>query len=354
MFKIRSQSYAKELPGTDCVFQPDDLDAYSEDPWDIRISISGAPLEDAFYFTVDDPAAASKPIRALLSEYALNPAKRELLAVDDYPDLPYLQEELLQYEKNAKEGLLDVSYYVNHAPDPGPVDLNSRASNYLSSCAYHDGSHDYLVLDLVLVASVVGKRDYDAERMVRDLSDVFLMKLIDYRMQHGDPSLTEFMTEPPVSFFLGNSSASQYINVSTGLRHLVTSGFIKRAYADSAYTLEVSEAGLKAIADLNAESQDLSLRYDLFDSVGIAPPALGVPDGFDARVQMMEFDGLKCERSVLLRVIDMAPDLYFLGDWGDAYEDASFLTTLFEALAYKTNFSREVLESLKQLAESET
>ena len=69
---IGQRSFAKSLPGTDCTFQPDDLSEYRDDPWDIRISIADAPLEEAFYYTMDDPSAASLPIKVLLADHALN------------------------------------------------------------------------------------------------------------------------------------------------------------------------------------------------------------------------------------------------------------------------------------------
>ncbi len=36
-------TFKKDLPGADIVFQPDDIEDYKNDAWDIRISIGDAP-----------------------------------------------------------------------------------------------------------------------------------------------------------------------------------------------------------------------------------------------------------------------------------------------------------------------
>ena len=51
---------------------------------------------------------------------------------------------------------------------------------------------------------------------------------------------------------------------------------------------------------LRKEAADLVAAYEKYASVSVAPCTLGVPDGFDVRLQMMEFDGLDPERCVLI------------------------------------------------------
>ena len=102
---------------------------------------------------------------------------------------------------------------------------------------------------------------------------------------------------------------------------------------------------------LEKEIEKLFDRYDRFDSVGIAPPALGVPDGFDARVQMMEFDGADCERSVFLQIVGRREeDLFAPENWFSAYSSFDFYQEVRTALAFKTNFSLETLRALQSLA----
>ena len=345
------RTFEKELPGADCTFQPDDLSDYADDPWDIRISIADSPLDEAFYITVEDPSAARKTIRMLLLDYALNPENRHLLDVDDYPDLPYLQSELIQYQQNAKQGLLQIDYFVNHAPEPGPVDLNRRAADYLSCCTYHDRSHDYLVLDLVLVPSVAQRQGYDTGRLNSELGGVFLLKLIDRCIQQGDTDLAVFMQTAPVKAFVQGTSSQAYGTFIRSMQRLVLDGYATRTHTGSEYALEMTEHGLAMMTELNEASLLIEQQYDLFDSVGIAPPALGIPDGFDARVQMMEYERMDCERSVLLRILDMDPSLYAEEHWLDSEGNFACLPAVFEAMAYKTNFSREILNALKLLAE---
>ena len=66
---------------------------------------------------------------------------------------------------------------------------------------------------------------------------------------------------------------------------------------------------------------------------------------------MIEFDGKDIGESVLLRVLEDFGEEYFCGNWADIYEDLSFYNNVHDALAYKTNFSVEILTELKKLAE---
>ena len=53
----------------------------------------------------------------------------------------------------------------------------------------------------------------------------------------------------------------------------------------------------------------------------------------------------------MLRVLEDFGEEYFCGNWADIYEDLSFYNNVHDALAYKTNFSVEILTELKKLAE---
>ena len=53
---------------------------------------------------------------------------------------------------------------------------------------------------------------------------------------------------------------------------------------------------------MKQETLDTAQKYNCFDSVSIYPCALGVPGGFDARVQMLDYDGRDYELQVLLQV----------------------------------------------------
>ncbi|SVD59455.1 uncharacterized protein METZ01_LOCUS412309, partial [marine metagenome] len=55
--------YDKDLAGAVTKYQPVDLVEYDGEPWDIRISMDYAPLEDAFYFTVNDSDATNESVR---------------------------------------------------------------------------------------------------------------------------------------------------------------------------------------------------------------------------------------------------------------------------------------------------
>lgn len=87
---------------------------------------------------------------------------------------------------------------------------------------------------------------------------------------------------------------------------------------------------------LRAAADELAVAYEKYASVAVAPCALGVPDGFDVRLQMMELDGLDPERCVLTQLL------------ADSHlELAECLEPVCEALAFKTNFTSEILNELK-------
>ena len=254
--------YAKEMLGAETVFRPSNQIEYAGHSWDIRISIGNAPLDEAFFFSVESYAEAQRPIRELLEEFALNPAREAELALEEYPDLPFLQQELIQCYEGARGGGLDLCVYVNLCPDP--VDLNLPAVDFLAACTFRDRSWDYLVLDLVFEMNV--------------------------------PVPDEAM---------------------------------RQAFLDRYATLELSES-------LRDEVRTLSAAYEKYASVSVAPFALGVPDGFDVRLQMMEFSGVDPERFLLLHYMDEE----------GLTAEAAFCNVC-DALAFKTAFTAEILEGLK-------
>jgi hypothetical protein len=355
-------TFKKGLPGADIVFQPDDIEDYKNDAWDIRISIGDAPLEEAFYFTVDDPDAVNLTIDKLLDSYALNPEFSSKLDIEEYPDLPFMQEELTQYRMNEQKGLLKLEYYINHSSFEGPVNLWEPAKQYLSVCTYHDGSYDYRVLDLVIVPDISETTVFEIEQRRSMYGHIYLLMLLDYFMEKGERAFRRFTKETPMAAFLGRKSDFSHNMFTNGMRRLEADHLIRTSGSNMSAgstldesSLELAERGTQQLAILKEESQRLANIYDKYDSVSVIPVALGIPDGFDVRVQMMEFDGLDCERSVLLRVLDEGSEEYFgQSDWCEIYESFSFFEIVKEALAYKTNFSAEILQALKELAESES
>ncbi len=95
-------------------------------------------------------------------------------------------------------------------------------------------------------------------------------------------------------------------------------------------------AKLELSGEVLEEARALDTAYERYSSVAVAPCALGVPEGFDVRLQMMEYDGLDPERCLLLH--------YMLED-GLSVDGA--VECVYEALSFKTAFSREILEELK-------
>jgi len=353
-----SLSFKKNLPGADIVFQPDDIREYENDAWDIRISIGDAPLDEAFYFTVEDPQAVRMSIEQLLESYALNLELSSQLDIDDYPDLPFMQEELIQYRTNERNNLLEVEYYINHCPTEGTVNLSEPANKYMSVCTYHDRSHDYRVLDLVIVPFSPELSLFDIQQKQNAYGYIYLLLLLDHYMKKGDRTSRKFLKTPPMAAFLRTASGMSYDTFTNGLRRLEMDHLIKITGRElggdlnrKAASIELTESGARELAALKEDSRQIAHDYDKYDSVSVCPVALGIPDGFDVRVQMMEFDGLDFERSIVIRVIDENKDeMFSQNDWCQIYEEFSFFEIVCEALAYKTNFSTEILSALKDLA----
>jgi hypothetical protein len=351
--------FAKEQPGADLVFQPSDLGDYAKDAWDIRISIGDAPLDEAFYFTVNDSDAVRLTIGQLLDQYALNPERRSELDVAEYPELPFLQEELIQYVANERKGLLDLDWYVNHNTLSGPVNLHQTARTHLSVCTYHDGSEDYRVLDLILVPSVREPSPSEINRMRREYGELFLLLLLDYQLAQGDAAMAAFVEEPAVDAWLKHRPEMAYRHFMDGMKDIENRGLIMKQVGEEALgsaagqgvRVELTKAGRTRLDGIMDEYQSAADYYNQFDSVSIAPPGLGVPDGFDARVQMMEYDGLDCERTLVIQILAQGRDEWFtLDEFHEAYDSFLICDVVREALAYKTNFSAEVLDSLRELA----
>lgn len=254
--------YAKEMPGAEQELCPGNVATDVGDAWDIRISIGDEPLDEAFFFSIESLDDAARSVRDVLEEFALNPAREAELDIDHYPDLPFLQQELIQYYEAAKRGQFNLRVFVNHM-DP-ELDLDIPARELLARCTFRNRSWDYLVLDLV------------------------------------------FEAEPPKP---DSEAVEQFV-----VRH--------------------KDLGCRDALRLDAAER--AATYEKYASVSVAPCALGVPDGFDIRLQMMEFDGLDPQRCVLVDLM-AARDL----ELADAFEPVC------EALVFKTNFSSEILNELK-------
>ena len=348
------KKFSKELPGADCVFKPDDILDYENDAWDIRISLSNAPLEEAFYYTMDDPSTADMSINQLLKNHALDPEKVGQLDIAEYPDLPAIQTELNLYLENARKNLLKVDFFINQAPESEPLDLNSKARDYLGVCTYHDGSHDYRVLDLILIASPPVLGTFELDDIRRKYGQIYLLLLFHQKEKLGEDSFTQFLKEPPFQDFKSNKYDSNYKNIISAIKSMEMKRIVK---SSSSYgpdknepVIQITKEGHELIEQYKNAAREIAEVYDCYESCSIAPPALGIPGGFDVRVQMMELDGKNLSESILLRVLEDFGEEFFSGDWAQTFENMSFYNNVLDGLAFKTNFSFEVLQQLKELA----
>lgn len=253
-------AYNKELPGADLISCPPNLEIYKGQTWDIRISIGDAPLSEAFIFSMESLEDAKRTIGDLLDEFALNPDRTAELDLDHYPELPFLQQELLEIWEGAKDGAFELQLFINQRESAVPRD--SVAHDFLSACTFRNKSWDYLLLDIIFSIGPI---------------------LID------EDKRNEFVARYP------------------SLNH------------------ETAKKEMAALA-----------VYDKYASVAVAPCALGVPDGFDLRLQMAEYEGIDPERYAVIQLLS---------------QEERSLSEIFEqvceALAKKTHFTGDVLEQLK-------
>ena len=311
-------------------------------------------MEEAFYFTVKDPKAVNMTIEELLNQYALNPDLQDQLDTQDNPDLPFMQEELIQYQRSAKNGLMDIEYYINYNPFAGPIPLSRRAKDMLCVCTYDDDSNDYRVLDLIIVPSVHHLQGNELQKVRKEYGYIFMLLLFEHFDSMGRDDYLNFLKHPAVKGFLDFRSSSDYPEFHAALGDLERRGLVKREMGSlnsSDISLILTEKGTAELQNLHAEQQKLE-QYDIYDSVAAHPAGLGVPDGFDARVQMMQLDGIDTERAMVLCVLDQNKDVIFGDDtWCDNFESFSFYHIVQDALAYKTNFTADVLQELKGLGQ---
>lgn len=359
-------TFEKELPGARTVFQSEDLASYEGSPWDIRISLGDAPLEDAFYFTIEDPDAIHLPIRVLLEQHALNRERRAELDIARYPDLPNIQEELVQYLEAQHRKTLDLLVYVNKNPEPGPVDLDAAADGFIATCSFEDGSFDYRVLDLVFVICPPSPDDMDVRELHEKYAEPCLLWMLDHYSNRLDPEgFAAFTRREPFKGFAGGSYSFDDANrnLTEQLKRLEMDDLLKRKDRSFGVSSEekddgeplfrLTSKGEKRIAKMKEEASALRKKYDRFGSVSAYPPALGVPDGFDARIQMMRADNVKVNRSVFLMTFDTMGELAFESeDWAERFDSGGLYTAVLEALVYETTFSSDILDAIRALGDN--
>ena len=250
--------------------------------------------------------------------------------------------------------MLKLEYYINNDPSGRPVSLWQTASDLLGVCTYHDGSHDYRVLDVVMVPIIPEANEYELDRMRRQHGGTFLLMLLHYVLEQGEEAFAEFLASEPVAAYFGSLAGVAHRKFVEGMRDIEREGLIAKESGrgeDKTATITITDAGKEKLKELEEQFARDADYYNHFDSVSIAPPALGVPGGFDARVQMMEYDKVDMEATLLVQILGQDRDEWFAADrWQEGYESFQVFHLVTEALAYKTNFSAEVLDALKGLA----
>jgi len=340
--------YDKDLSGAVTEYQPVDLAEYDGEPWDIRISMDYAPLEEAFYFTVNDSDATSESVQVVLGEYALNTNRRGELDSAEYPQLPHIQEELLGYYNSAISGKAQLSVFVNKRPSETPIQLQDKVSDHLSTCVFNDGSHDYRLLDLIFVieSKTLGASELIALREEHGPS--YMLFLIDYLKRNSPPnSSNDLSASAPFSAYLtaGGRANDRFPEVTRTLEVAEKMGFITAEGG-----LSITQEGHAHLESLKQEVNNLRQRYECYQSVSVNPPALGVPNGFDARIQIMRKQSVDVVRAIFLFACVFDEDALFgVDNWADDFESGGSFSAIMDAFQYESDFTDDILDPLMSL-----
>ena len=256
-----SPKYNKNLTGAEITFQPEDINLYSEDPFDVQITIGNSPLEDGYYFTVKDPKLKDLTVRQLLTNYALNIEKRFELDIERYPEFLNYQEELLRYFELSEAGKLSLDIYVNKCNQAVPLDLNVSARNYLSTCVFKDQSFDYCLLDLVFDVNSSRLSSSELDLLIKEYGPIWVL------------------------FWLGNEEGivsteineKDYPVISYICELLIEENLISKSFDSKHAKYTLTNSGKKNLSAFQKEADLVISKYAAFESVSIYPPALGVP-----------------------------------------------------------------------------
>ncbi len=343
--------FNKDLACATTQYQPDDLPEYDNEPWDIRISLDNAPLEDAYYFTVKDPQATTHTIQSVLEQFALNTDRSAELDTHEYPQLPHIQQELLGYYQSGKTDQTQLTIYANKRPSDAPVPLSDPVASHLSTCVFLDGTHDYKLLDLVFVVESKSLETTDLSGYQTLFGSKYILFLIDYYKRHSPKGAdnANFSDTPFRPFLGGNDSSDHYPQVTKALRDAADIGWIFTE-KPSNNQIFISDKGYDQIESLQKEVEDLTREYERYQSISVNPPTLGVPDGLDARIQIMRSQSVDVIRTIFLfAFIYNEEDLFGVNNWADNYESGESFSAIYDAFQYETDFAEDVITELTQL-----
>lgn len=336
-----SPKYNKNLTGAEIVFQPEDIDLYSEDPFDVQITIGNSPLEDGYYFTVKNPKLKDLTVRQLLINYALNSEKRFELDIERYPEFLNYQEELSRYFELGEAGKLSLDIYVNKCHQTEPLDLNVSARKYLSSCVFKDQSYDYCLLDLVFDIKPFQLSSDELDVLMEEYGPIWVLFWLGNEEKDIASSL------------VGGAKVSQSDEypVTLGVcESLVDAKLIAESFESQHSKYTLTELGKNNLSSIQEEADLIISKYAAYESVSIYPPGLGVPDGFDVRIQMMRRDSLDVIRSIYLMhfrlfntEIFLSPDSLSFFESGDCFNKVS------SSLTKETTFSDSIIDELLKI-----
>ena len=202
------------------------------------------------------------------------------------------------YYNSAISGKAQLSVYVNKRPSEAPLQLHDKASGHLSTCVFNDGSHDYRLLDLIFVIELKQLEKPELSALHEKHGPSYMLFLIDYLKRNSpENSSDDLFASTPFNAYITSDEEmnNRYPQVTQALRHAEETGYIT-----SEDGLSITQEGYAHLKTLKQEVSNLRRRYECYQSVSVNPPALGVPDGFDARIQIMRKQSVDVVRTIFL------------------------------------------------------
>ncbi len=178
-----------------------------------------------------------------------------------------------------------------------------------------------------------------------------MLFLIDYCKRHSPegPEAAVFSAPPFRSFLSDEDENNHYPQLTESLRDAADIGWIFTE-PTSENQIFISDQGYDQIESLQKEVEDLTREYERYQSVSVNPPTLGVPDGFDARIQIMRHHSIDVVRTIFLfAFLYNEQDLFGVDNWADSYESGESFSAIYDAFQYETDFSEDVIRELTLL-----
>lgn len=340
--------YAKGVEGVEHYYLPDDLYKYAGEPFDVRISILDEPPEGGLWVAAPEDDI-SRSIGEVLDELVIGATpeqtefiRENLLELDEEPHLSDALDWVSDIWHRFRDNDADLTICVNHGPDN--ISLEDTPREHMSTAVWHDGTYDYMLLDLVFepgdmtLLGMLGERKQEFLLWMKGLIALYKLDI--------DPSNTE-------------KHLRKRDDLEETREQLFFHNLVRPEGALGKLT--ITQQGRRAIGRLMEEQDELIERFDVFRDVVIRPSKdgginaeFGTLSGADYRVAMYKHLGLDPFRAVFILSLlsgDLDDDFKGKG-WLKVINDERFYEGLLgPVIDHATSSSEEELEELARQGE---